>query len=436
MSLLGKLFGARTPEQERAHADELFQRREYGTAKLAYERAAARAKHDAALQAQCTARASECRDAIACEHLREAEQLIAAGQIDLARDELRQVKQTAADPQLAQRADEQLERLERVVVQAEQEAAQLPSDEDRFELIAGGFENDQYAEYLAHGEPIKRALLCLHDGDTAAARALLEGAIEAADAPRYLWFELGRARLAEGEVAGGQLALETFLNSLHPDEGGDPRLLAQIELAQLAHARGDFDAAVAHHESALEALPEDPRPYIAMANYFRREKLADEAVEVLEAGLEALHGKPPDIRLWQELGLALADAGRDDAATEWLERMVAWFSNQKQTDLPPEGAVRLAQLYERSGHPARALDLYALLARGSDRPNLHRYHEEAARLLTSLEMHTEARRMLVRARELAPEDAAVHARIDAALNANSLAAAQQPEPGPSEHRPS
>jgi tetratricopeptide (TPR) repeat protein len=435
MSLLGKLFGARSPEEERAHADELFKQEEFGAAKLAYERAGARAKHDAALREQCARRAAECCDAIARGHLREAERLIAQGQVELAQEELRQVKDTAADPQLAQRADEQLEQIERVVVQAEQAATPQPDDDDRFELIAGGFENDQYAEYLAHGEPIKRALLCLHDGDTATARALLEGAIEGADAPRFLWFELGRARVAEGDLAGGQLALENFLKSLHEDEGGDARLLAQIELAQLAHARGDFDAAVAHHESALAALPEDPRPYLAMANYFRRESLAEEAIEVLEAGIDALEGKPPDVRLWQELGLALADAGRDDAATEWLERVVAWFSSQKQTDLPPEGAVRLAALYERSERPARALDLYALLSRGSDRANLHRYHEQAARLLTGLEMHAEARRMLLRARELAPSDPAEQARIAAALDANSVAVTQQREPGPNERRP-
>jgi len=299
-----------------------------------------------------------------------------------------------------------------------------PNEEDRFELIAGGFENDQYAEYLAHGEPLKQALLLLHDGETGQARALLEQLIGHADAPRYLWFELGRARLAEGDSAGGQEALEKFLASLHLEEGGDPRLLAQIELAQLAHARGEFDAAVAHYEAALAALPEDPRPYLALASFFRREKLLDEAVEVLEAGLEALEGQKPDIRLWQELGLALADAGKDVQAIEWLERMVALLVAQQHTDLPPEGGVRLAQLHERAGNLPRALDLYSLLARGSDRPNLHVYHEQAARLLSALGMPDDARRMLVRARELAPEgDAEASARIDAALQALTSALA-------------
>jgi tetratricopeptide (TPR) repeat protein len=418
MSLLGKLFGGRSVDEERAQADALFARGEFGQAKLAYERARdhSQAKTQPELQRTLSERITGCRDAIARAHLAEAERLLAQGQIDFAREELQQAAQTAADPALLRAASERADQLERVVVQAEvAEQSQSPDEDDRFELIAGGFENDQYAEYLAHGEPVKRALLLLHEGHTAEARSLLEEVITRADAPRYLHFELGRARLAEGDSAGGQAALEQFLSGLHADEGGDPRLLAQIELAHLAHARGDFEGAVAHHEAALTSMPDDPRPYLAMAGFFRRENLLEEAIDVLEAGLEALKGKPPDVRVWQELGLTLADAGRDAEAITWLERIVALLASQKHTDLPPGGTVRLAQLYERSGRASRALDLYALLARGTDRANLHVYHEQAARLMLTLGLRDEAHRMLLRARELAPDDASVRARIDAAL---------------------
>ncbi|MET0386639.1 MAG: tetratricopeptide repeat protein [Polyangiales bacterium] len=426
MSLLGKLFGSRTLEDERAQADALFAEGELGKAKLAYDRALALAKGRPDQQKELNDRIAACRDAIASEHLAEAERLLSEGQVDFARDELQQVRDTAADIKLVRQADEKLDQLERDLARAEIADHATQSDEDRFELIAGGFENDQYAEYLAHGEPVKRALLLLHDGQMAQARALLEETLATANGPRFLWFELGRARLADGDSEGGQTALEKFLASLHADEGGDPRLLARIELAQLAHARGDFDTAVAHHEAALEAMPHDPRPYLAMAQYFRREKLIEEAIEVLEAGMAAVEDKRPDLRFWQELGLSFADAGRDAQAIEWLERVVALLASQKQTDLPPESAVRLAELYERSGRAARALDLYALLARGSDRANLHLYHEQTARLMTTLGMTEDAHRMLLRARELAPNDDAVHQRIDAALQASQPS--HQPEP--------
>jgi len=415
MSLLGKLFGGRNLEAERAHADELFAQQQYGQAKLAYERAAGLAKGAPDQQQSLAGQVDACRNAIATAHMREAERLLREGNLDFAREELLQVTETAADPALLRGAQERLERMERAVVRAEQALAAPPNEEDRFELLAGGFEEDQYAEYLAHGEAAKRALLQLHDGSITEARAALEALVESADAPRYLYFELGRVRLADGDIAGGQAALDQFLAKLHPDEGGDARLLAHTELAQLAHARGEFDAAVAHYESALTAMPHDPRPYLAMASFFRREQLVDEAIDVLEAGQEALSDQPPDVRLWQELGLAFADAGRDAEAIAWLERLVSLLAAQKQTDLPPEGALRLAELLERAGNRARALDLYSLLARGSDRANLHVYHEQAARLMRGLGLATEARRMLHRARELAPDDEATQTRITQAL---------------------
>jgi tetratricopeptide (TPR) repeat protein len=422
----GKWFGGRSLEEERGHADALFAQGEFGSAKLAYDRALGLAKGMPELQASLQTHIDACRDAIAKQHLAEAERLVNEGNVDFARDELHQVKDTAVDKALLRLADDLLDRLERAVVRAELQEHEAPAEEDRFELIAGGFEEDQYAEYMAHGEPAKRALLLLHDGRTADARAALEALIEGADGPRYLWFELGRARLADGETEGGQEALERFLHALHAEEGGDARLLAETELAQLAHARGDFDAAVAHYESALTSMPDDPRPYLAMAAFFRREKLTEEAIEVLESGIEALDGQQPDFRLWQELGLALADAGRDAEAIEHLERVVALLSSQHHhTELPPEGAIRLADLYERSGRPARALDLYSLLARGSDRPNLHLYHEQAARLMEQLGLHDDARRMLLRARELAPAEDAEQQRI-----AQKLAALEQPGSAP------
>jgi tetratricopeptide (TPR) repeat protein len=411
-----KLFGGRSLEEERARADALVQRGEFGQAKLAYERAALLAKAAPDQQRELAERVTMCRNAIAKAHLAEAERLIAQGSIDFARDELQAVTETAADPALVRQAEERMERLERAVVRAEIAQGAAPSEDDRFELIAGSFEDDQYAEYLAHGEAAKQALLALHDGETAEARSALEALITTADGPRYLWFELGRARLAEGDGEGGATALERFLASLHAEEGGDARLLAHMELAQLIHARGDFDGAVQHYEAALTAMPADPRPYLAMANFFRREKLLEEAIEVLEAGLDALADGPADARLWHELGLVHADAGHDAQAIDWLERVVAQLSSLQQTDLPPEGTLRLAALYEqRPDGMARALDLYSLLARGSDRPNLYLYHLEAARLMKQLGLTPDARRMLQRARELAPAEEAAQARVSAAL---------------------
>jgi tetratricopeptide (TPR) repeat protein len=412
MSLLGKLFGKRSPDEERAHADELFASGDFGQAKLGYERVQTLTRDQPDLQTALGAKIDGCRDELAKRRLAEAERLIADGNLEFAREELQSAIETAASRELIALAEQRSEGLEEKQWVQEHPVPVEIAAEDRFEVIAGGFEDDQYAEYTAHGEPMKRALLLLHDGKMAEAKVELENLIGSADAPRYLWFELGRARLATGETGPGADALNKFLDSLHAEEGGDARLLAHMELAQLVHAKGDFDGAVAHYERALEALPDDPRPYLAMAGFFRREELYDEAIEVLEAALQARDAHDPDFRLWHELGLAYADAGKDDAAIAQLERVVEFLTRRNQRDLPPEGTLRLAMLYEKSDRPARALDLYTVLAGGSDQPNLFAYQIEAARLMQKLGLSAEAKRMLQRARENAPQDPAVQARLE------------------------
>jgi tetratricopeptide (TPR) repeat protein len=412
MSFLGKLFGKRTLEQERAHADELFAAGEFGSAKLAYERAQDLARESPEVTQQLAQKIDACRDSIAEHRIAEAENLIAQGNLEFAREELRGAMETAANRELIVKAEQRIESLERRERVAQHAAESEQTPDDRFDVISGGFEDDQYNEYTAHGEPMKRALLALHDGKIPEARAELESLIQSADGPRYLWFELGRARLADGAIEPGSEALAKFLDSLHPEEGGDARLIAHMELAQLVHARGDFDGAVAHYERALEALPDDPRPYLAMAGFFRREQLFDEAIEVLEAALSSRDEGDPDFRLWLELGLAYADAGRDELAITQLERVIDYLTRRNQRDLPPEGTLRLAALYEKSERPARALDLYTLLADGSDRQNAFAYELEAARLMQSLGLTAEARRMLQRAREDAPADETMRAKVE------------------------
>ena len=413
MSLFGKLFGKRTLPEERAHADALFANGEFGEAKLAYERAQDLARDQPELKRELGDKVDACRDAIAKRRIAESEALVAQGNLEFAREELRGALETAASRELLTEIEQRLERLERVERRAEQAAVEGEQDEeDRYEIIAGGFEDDQYAEYSAHGEPFKRALLDFHDGKIKEARAGFEALISNADGPRYLWFELGRARLADGDSDGGAEALDKFLAGLHAEEGGDARLLAHMELAQLLNARGDFDGAVKHYESALEAMPDDPRPYIAMAQFFRREKLHDEAIEVLEAALNSRDPSEPDFRLWHELGLAFADAGRDDRAIAELERVIEFLTRRNSRDLPAEGTVRLALLYEKTERPTRALDLYSVLADGNDRQNAFAYRLEAARLMKKLGLDSEARKAMQRARAEAPADEAVRARVE------------------------
>jgi tetratricopeptide (TPR) repeat protein len=405
--MLGKLFAKKTPESERARADESFERGDLGTAKLAYERALSLVPaSNSELRVELGARVDACRDELARRRVVEADRLLALGAHELAVGELDGALEVAASTALKAEIEQRIENSERSEARAQLELAEQ-SDDERFETIAGSWEQEQLDEYDAHGEPLRDALLALHDGNAKGARPVLEQ-LAAADLDTcYLWFELGRARVLDADLDGGRSAFETFLARLPAGAGGDARLSAHVELAAMLRERGELEAAIAQHQAAIEALPDDPRAYLAMASFFRREGLAAEAIEVLEAATDALEGNQRPWRVTLELGLAHADVGATGTAVELLEDVVSYFVGRQHLDLPPECAVRLAQLHEQAGNASRALDLYRLLAGGSDLPALHLYHREAARLMLGLNLRSDAKRMLQRALEVAPDDPAV-----------------------------
>jgi tetratricopeptide (TPR) repeat protein len=194
-------------------------------------------------------------------------------------------------------------------------------------------------------------------------------------------------------------------------------MIAHIELAQVLQTKGEVDAAVEQYEAALDAMPNDPRPYIELAAFLRKEGTPEEAIEVVQAGLDALDETQAPWRLWQELGLAQADAGHDAQAIESLERVIDFLVAKQRVQPPAEGTQRLAELYEKQGKAARALDMYSLLVGSAEPAQLCGYYQEAARLMTQLGLNSEARRALKAAIAAAGEDAELKARLGTQLEA-------------------
>ena len=413
MSLLGKLLGRRSASEERAHAKQLQARGELGLAKLGYERALELAGAEPESErAAIAAELDACRDQLARARLAEAERLLAEGSLELANAELEAAIEMAASRELVAEAEARIERGARREAREHAGTAEQ-SDDERFETISGSWEDAQYDEYAGLGPELRPALLALYDGKAKEARPVLERFAAAASAPRYLLFELGRARLLDGDTQGGREALERFVRGFAGEEGGDARLVAHMELAALHQEHGDPDQAIAEYQAAVEAMPDDPRPYLALAIFLRQKGLASEAIEVLDSAISALESEgQPQWRLTLELGLARADLGQDAAAIQALEEVVGYLTARQHLDLPPECAVPLAKLHEKAGNRARALDLYNLLAAGSDVGNHFQYYCEAARLLAELGHRAEARRMLQRATEVVPDRPEARAELE------------------------
>jgi len=414
MSLLKRLFSA-DPEALKKKADALYDAGAYGPAKLVYEKAlaASAASADAAL----TDKMQRCVDAIARQRIEEAKAYLAQGLIELAEQELDGALEVAIDDAVRDEAQALLDGLQAKEAQ-EQAASPDMSDEERIALLMGQWQDAQAEEYDSYGDALLHALVAMHKEQLQDARPQLEALLADAPAPRYLWLEVGRARLLTEDVRGGKEALERFLSAVQDDEGGETKLAANLALARLADEAGDFEEAMGCFEGAVHALPEDYRPYLAMGAFLRDKGHGEEALDVLGTSLELSKTAGTDWRLLEEIGLASKLVGKTDDARSFLEQVIEFFTSHQVTDFPPATATALAELYEAEARLDRAADMYRELSQGSDRDRHALYHYEAGRLLLALGLTDEARRMLTRAEALSSEeDADLAGRIAALLQA-------------------
>ncbi|MAC24878.1 MAG: hypothetical protein CMN31_12480 [Sandaracinus sp.] len=409
------MFGGASAEELQQKAEGLYERGDWGGAKLELDRALEKAEGEA-LREAIAKRIDDCCDAIARDRIGEAERLVEEGNLELAMQELESALEVVASDAVRAEAQAVVDRLERDDA-IEHATSEEMSDEEVLTLVMSRWEDAQGEEYEEYGQPFLDAILLLHRGELKEGRAALEALFEDAEAPRYLWLELGLVRRLDGDRAGAREALIEFIDSLADDEKGDAMLAAYVELALIADEDDEFEEAMAFFEQAVEEFEDDYRPLLAMGRFLRRHELATEAVDVLEVAKESLDELRPDWRVMQELGLAYREAGRGEEAIGELEAVVSYLTERKHLDYPPETVVPLAELHESHGKKERAADLYATLTRGSDTANHARYHGEAGRLLAELGLKDEARRMLKRGVALAEDDDALRSELEERLDA-------------------
>jgi tetratricopeptide (TPR) repeat protein len=412
VGLFKKLF-ASDPESLRKKADALFESADYGPAKLAYEKAIEAAPEDE--RPALEQRVRDCLDRIARQRIDEAKAYLEQGMAELAESELAGALEVASDPSLVEEARRIADGLEAQDARA-QATDEALSDEERIALMMGQWEEAQAEEYESYGDALLEALLALHHERYDDARSTLEGLLDVAERPRFLWLEVGRARLVNEDLDGGRAALESFLDALAEGEASEAQVSTNLMLARLADDAGRFEEAMHRFEAAVKAVPDDYRPYLAMGAFLRHKGHDEEALAVLQTALELSQSNAVDWRLLEELGLAHEAAGKPKEAIKFLEQVIEFFTSRQVVDFPPDTATTLAALYEADGRAERAADLYRALTRGGDRERHALYHYEAGRLLRGLGLGDEARRMLTRAEALLDEgDDELRAKVAALL---------------------
>ncbi len=404
MGLFGKLFGGKTLDERKVRAERLIEDGDWGGAKIELERAlekAADAGDD--VREDLVDRIDECCDAIARARIEEGARLIEQGDLELARMELGGALEVAASDEVKEAAQELVDELERDEA-VEQAMTDDVTDEERWVLISGSWNDAQADEYEEYGDALVDALLTMHAGELEDAKPLLEAILDDAEAPRYLWREIGRVRLGTDDQDGGRDALIEFVDSLAEDEVGEPLLAAYIELARIAADDEEIEEAMELYQRAIDQFEHDPRPYLAMGVFLREQGHLEEAISVLEAGASLMDDIRPDWLLMQELGHAYADNEQAESAIGQLEAVISFFTSRQHLDFPVRTARKLAELHEESGKLDRAADLWAALTKGSDVEKHALYHREAGRLLAALELTDEAKRMLKRGLAIADDD--------------------------------
>lgn len=404
MSLLRKIFGLSSAEDESAAAERLLDEGDPGSAKLRFERALGKTeKSNVDARKHLQTRIDACCDAIARGRLLAAQELLESGQYRLAEEELSGALEVTKNESLREEIGALLDESDRTQLLAA--GAQAPTTTPRSQYAvmrsAEPVEGAQSAEYDSYGDAFTEALERTFTEQASEAVARFEAIVAEAKDPRYLHYELALAYRLVDDKENTQQHLRTFLSRIAADEGGIARIQAHAILANYLYEDEDTDAAIGEMQQAVEALPQNPSAYLELGNLLRRCGHPDEGADVLRAALDLDGGDHWYMR--QSLGLALIEASRPEEAQPELEQVVDIFVQREDPNLPVEATEALARLFEQKSSFTKAADLYRLLCGVTKGPDAARYHLRAGQLLAKADKTEPALTMLKRAQALAEE---------------------------------
>ncbi|QQR91859.1 MAG: hypothetical protein IPJ88_09250 [Myxococcales bacterium] len=404
MFSFGKIFAKQCSESLLQKAEQLISQARFGEAKLLLEKAL-RANKQGSVQLNETIRGTiqNCATAIGKQRLTEANRLIEQGDVDLAVEELHAMQEIRPTPENINEAQLLLESLEKQAAVASVVGAP-PSVHEQVQIMQSAWDDAQQAEYNGYGSDFEEGLRAFHEERFSDALSYFEALAKDAEHPVYLLFELGRLRLLNEQDNEAKEAFRLFLQRLPQSSGQETRLSAHMELARIANDANDFEGVVEELQNAMDALHDDPRPYMALAAFLRDKEHHLEAIEILETVLEMMDDVQPNVQVWIELGMNLAAMGKKEEAIANFERMVEELIARGHIDLPPGSTSQLAELLEEQGNLQRAADLYRLLSEGSDTKNHGRYYAKLGQLLHELNANAEAQKALQRATALLGEE--------------------------------
>ncbi len=293
MNILRILKG-KTPLQIETRADEFFEKGEYGSSKLEYEKALSKLE-------KCHAKGPDDIDrlrmkiahscnALASEHERTAEELLENGYVEDAESLLALARELAKDEGILSSIEKRLDSLrderkspEKIDGNEREDTLQQwrePLNEPHFEnpgehyftLLVSTLPEEDQADYHTYGELFQEGYVKLNQGDFEEAASLLSDALEKVDSPEtFIPLELGAALLNLGNNDGALPLLEGFLKH-HPETLRAYPLLCEIHWQNKA-----FEKAHALLQNCPETLKKEAVIHVLEGETFFQDNKFQEA---------------------------------------------------------------------------------------------------------------------------------------------------------------
>jgi len=224
---LSHLFTGKPYHEIEKSADALFELGEYGAAKLEYERALHKsAKKAPEAHHSLMVKIDNCKEALALEHQKSAENLMEAGLSAEAEDLLQLALELVQDKPLAVEIEQQLKRLKAQPIVPETSRVSVPeedsedlkefayeeSEPEYFAALINTLSQEEQEIYMGYEDPFREGYVKLNQGRFEEAVTLLSRALETnASSIGFIRLELASAHLNSGSDAEGCLMLERFL---------------------------------------------------------------------------------------------------------------------------------------------------------------------------------------------------------------------------------
>ena len=265
------LFTGKPYHEIEKNADALFKMGEYGSAKLEYEKAllklAKKVPKAPGDEDRLKAKIVKCKDALALEHKKAAENLTEAGLHEEAEDLLQLALELVQDKQLALEIEERLKEIKAHFVSHEASGMSMPgeasedprefayqeSGEEYFTALINTLPKTEQEIYLGYGEPFREGYVKLNQGCFEDAVTLLSQALEAdSSSTGFIRLELAIAHLNLGHNSEGRSLLEDFLND-YPES-----LRAYAPLCEIYWQNEQFDEAQGLLMNCPDTLRDSP----------------------------------------------------------------------------------------------------------------------------------------------------------------------------------